>query len=250
MRRQFGWLLCLALAACANPVWAGDKEIDASKPQTVKGEVKDDDKIEVMGKPLVGKQYKVKFEEGKSYKITMDATDPGFDSFLVIVNKDGRVVAANDDIAAGNLNSMINFTAPAGGGPFKLITAAFDGKPGAFVLKIEPAKATGGKVEGKEMDVGKGLKLTGTLSEEKKAITYAIKLKEGKSYKIDMQGDFDTYIEVRGPDGKILAQDDDGGEGLNSRLVFRAPANGTFRIVATSFMQAHSGNYTLEVREE
>jgi hypothetical protein len=51
------------------------------------------------------------------------------------------------------------------------------------------------------------------------------------------------------PAGKKLAEDDDGAGDLNARLVFRAPENGVYQIVARSFNQG-IGDYTLMIREE
>ena len=46
-----------------------------------------------------------------------------------------------------------------------------------------------------------------------------------KTYTIDlMSRDFDCWLRIADADGKTLAQDDDGGEGLNSRL--RSPPRG------------------------
>ena len=49
--------------------------------------------------------------------------------------------------------------------------------------------------------------------------------------------------------GKKWAEDDDGGGGLNARIVFRAEQAGTFRIHATSF-NGGVGAFTLTVREK
>jgi len=51
---------------------------------------------------------------------------------------------------------------------------------------------------------------------------------------------FDTYLFLDGPNGQTIAQDDDGGGELNSRIPanvgsFTLPTTGTYRIFATSF---------------
>jgi len=62
---------------------------------------------------------------------------------------------------------------------------------------------------------------------------------------------FDTYLRLEDNKGKVLAENDDISPGLNtnSRLLFSAPAAGTYRIVATSFEQRGQGAYTLTLRE-
>src|SRR5687768_761701 len=114
MRGRFGWLLCLALAALSNPAQAGDKTIDVSKGTEQKGEVTADDKHDIDGKPLVAKQYLVKLEGGKSYKIALNTSSDEFDPLLVILNKDGKFIVADDD-SGGGLNSLLTFKAPASG---------------------------------------------------------------------------------------------------------------------------------------
>ena len=81
-----------------------------------------------------------------------------------------------------------------------------------------------------------------------------MKLAEGKTYVIDMtspdQKALDPYLRLQDAAGKQLAFDDDSGGGLNARITFRAPATGTYRIVATSFANAGRGEFTLMVREQ
>jgi len=45
----------------------------------------------------------------------------------------------------------------------------------------------------------------------------------------------DPYLRLEDAAGKELAKDDDGGEGLNARIRFDCPADGTYRIICTTF---------------
>lgn len=65
-------------------------------------------------------------------------------------------------------------------------------------------------------------------------------------------GGLDPYIYLIGPDGYVLAQDDDGGGGVNSRIPFSLgtltlPETGTYIIEATSFGRQQTGSYTINV---
>ena len=73
----------------------------------------------------------------------------------------------------------------------------------------------------------------------------------GKTYVIDMtSAQFDTFLRLEDEQGKVLAENDDISEdNLNSRIVFTAPAAGSYRIVATAFEQRGTGAYTLTIRE-
>lgn len=67
---------------------------------------------------------------------------------------------------------------------------------------------------------------------------------------------FDTYLFLDGPNGQTIAQDDDGGGGINSRIPanvgsFTLPTTGTYRIFATSFSidgtTGSTGTYNLSL---
>ncbi len=78
---------------------------------------------------------------------------------------------------------------------------------------------------------------------------YQVKLEAGKTYTIDMMSNqFDAFLRLEDDNSMQLMIDDDGGEGLNARIVFQPPRTATFQIVATTF-GGGTGSYTLSVRE-
>ena len=63
---------------------------------------------------------------------------------------------------------------------------------------------------------------------------------------------FDTFIYLYGTNGQVIAQDDDGGGGTNSRIpagsgFFTLPATGLYKIGASSYHTGVTGNYTLSL---
>ena len=65
-------------------------------------------------------------------------------------------------------------------------------------------------------------------------------------------GAYDTYLYLKNPSGSVIAQNDDGGGGTNSRIpatsgVFTVPAgmSGTFTVEVSSYSAGASGPYTL-----
>jgi HEAT repeat protein len=77
--------------------------------------------------------------------------------------------------------------------------------------------------------------------------TYA--MKGGQTYTIDLLSTgWDNYLRLENGQGQQLAEDDDSGGNLNARIVFRAPADGSYRIIVTSYAGGASGSYTLKVR--
>jgi WD40 repeat protein len=82
------------------------------------------------------------------------------------------------------------------------------------------------------------------------AKVFNARLEKGRSYTIDLtSADIDMYLRVEDSFGNQLAEDDDGGEGLNSRLVFTARESGTYRIVATTYQADVTGNFHLRVMQ-
>ena len=81
------------------------------------------------------------------------------------------------------------------------------------------------------------------------AKTHVVELKKGKRYRIDMtSAEIDSSLRLEDEAGKILAQDEDGGGGLNARIDFRPPADGRYRIQATTYAGG-VGSYVLTVKE-
>jgi hypothetical protein len=58
--------------------------------------------------------------------------------------------------------------------------------------------------------------------------------------------EFDTYLELRGPDGVLLSSDDDGGGDLNSQIIRGLPETGQYTITAGGFGDER-GAYTLSL---
>jgi hypothetical protein len=78
---------------------------------------------------------------------------------------------------------------------------------------------------------------------------YDFRFEANTTYTIDHETrGFDAYLFLYDDNGVLLRQDDDSGDGLNSRIVFTAPRSGVYRIHATSLGQG-KGSYVLTVRK-
>jgi hypothetical protein len=94
--------------------------------------------------------------------------------------------------------------------------------------------------------------LEGTLSAKETSKVHEIKMTAANTYVIDMESKvFDTFLKLEDAKGKLLDENDDivPGAYLNSQLVFTAPTDGIYRIVATSLQQTGTGPYALRIRE-
>lgn len=80
---------------------------------------------------------------------------------------------------------------------------------------------------------------------------YDVKLTKGVTYLIEMNSsEIDPYLMLEDPTGKKITEDDDGGGFPNAKIVFSAPEDGDYRIIATTFQPNESGNFTLSVRRQ
>ena len=161
-----------------------------------------------------------------------------------MVKDDSDKQLAWDDDGAGGLNALVMFD-PARDATYKIYAMSLKGK-GAFTLQIREAVVH---------EVGGGLTLRGSLGKAKAPrFAYNVKLAAGKTYVIDMispnQKALDPYLILLNPSGKKVAEDDDGGDGLNARITYRVAVSGTYRIVCTSFERTGAGTFTLTVREK
>lgn len=102
--------------------------------------------------------------------------------------------------------------------------------------------ATVEKGVGSEIDVSEVLP-------QRQTKTFPFTMRAGETYVIDLESaQFDAYLRLLDSNGRQLAVDDDGGNGLNSRIIFRAPQSGTYQIIAGSLGNSGGGQYTLKAR--
>jgi serine protease Do len=80
---------------------------------------------------------------------------------------------------------------------------------------------------------------------------HEVKLQKDTIYVIDMEStEIDSFLILEDAMGKKLAEDDDSGGFPNARIEFRAPADGTYRVIATTYDAKEIGAYTLNVRKK
>jgi hypothetical protein len=216
------------------------------------------------------KGYKVPLKANRTYVIDLIRNDSNSDPYLVLQDPDGKTVATNDDWGKG-LDARIVYTPPKDG-EYRILAATI-ADMGSFTLKIEsrePPPPGGDKGKNPGIDnKGKGssrmiLDQKGTWTQQdplyparnSRYKSYTVNLQAGKIYTIDLKsanggldGVQDPYLYLTDAAGTILAQDDDGGGGLDARIIYAPAKGGQYQIIATSLNNC-LGNFTLTVRED
>ena len=94
-----------------------------------------------------------------------------------------------------------------------------------------------------------GQTTSGELQSAGERDVFAVDLEANTIYEIALTGDtlIDPYLRVFDPDGNLLAENDDGDDGLDSLLRLNIPETGRYYVVADSYLSMWEGTYSLEI---
>jgi len=202
-------------------------------------------------------EYAVRLEAGRRYRISVDSSD--FDSVArLYAPTRGEPVAQNDD--SEGLNPRISY-APRESGDYILRVIAFssDGS-GAYRYRVaEQAPLPPPATFFSRMEATIWKVYTGTLAasdpetDGKHFDDYLVHFDAGQErlIRLDATG-FDPVVQIHRADqrdGEPLASDDDGGDGLNSMLLYKADAAGDYVVRVVSLGSNGAGSYRLRVSE-
>ena len=181
---------------------------------------------------------------GRCYVLAVFGAGGIEDVNLSIVAPGGAPVTA--DRTAGP-TAVVDFCAEREGEHEVTVASALGS--GSFRMAYWFRNGEGGGPE--EETGGTGLTLgrpvTGLLPPGQPFVDYTLRLTEPRMVTIDLMSDeFDCYLYLL-QDGAEIARDDDGGAGLNSRIM-RPLTPGTYTVRVGSFMNSGAGNFTLSAR--
>ena len=197
---------------------------------------------------------------GQSYELTLSSAS--FDPYLIVRGPGGLSEDNDDDPAArGSRDSRVRFTAPADGQVVVSATSYQSGETGAYTLTLGGAAATPAAsraaVAASDSTVRLGQTVDGRLGAGDRQLasgeyinSYVLRGRRGQALDLRMTSSaFDPYVAISGPDGFSAFNDDDPAvnDGRNSRLVVTLPADGDYRITATSYASGEQGGYQLAV---
>jgi redox-sensitive bicupin YhaK (pirin superfamily) len=218
--------------------------------------------------------------------VTLDLRSEDFDAYLYLAGGSMLSPIQNDD-GGGGLNSQIVYTS-AGGGSYLVVASAFrEGSQGAYALEAREGDfgyVDDGSWDREDWDWDEGdwdgswpeRNLPENLGTEGRTLVlgarvesrllgedspfmtetgdhpleaWTLMLAAGQTVTIDLRSDdFDAYLYLAGGGLSSPIQNDDGGDGLNSQIVYTSSEGGRYLVVASSYGMG-SGVYSLEARE-
>lgn len=194
---------------------------------------------------------------GQRYVARLNASD--FDAYLII-RGDGLEEDNDDDqTGRGSTNSRIEFVMPADGDVTIAATSYQANETGTYQLLIEEP---GGRQQAQADTVGSlrlGQSVNGQLQQGDPTLTsgefmnvYTFSGRAGEQVDLRLRSSaFDPYLFINGPNDFAVANDDDdsGADGTNSRLIVTLPADGEYRVYATSYQAGEAGAYSLSAAQ-
>ncbi|MCA1754795.1 MAG: PPC domain-containing protein [Spirochaeta sp.] len=176
--------------------------------------------------------FQVQLEAGERLEVLMESDD--FDSYLELSGPDGN--DWSDDDGGGNLNALLAMTAQTGG-VYELTARRFglSGALGFYTLTLaEPPL------------LESIFRSTETFSGE--PVSVGMDFEAGSTFTVEVGStDFDTILTLYDPKGAYIFEDDDGGEGTNSRLRFSTSHSGTYTVEVKSYGGSEEGEFDIEV---
>ena len=253
-------LLMGMLAVGGAGVGANDKQPEKANSEAPKPFVHTDkwinadlrDKIHTQS---LRKCIPYKLEKDKSYIIEVASK---YRACVRLENQDGDQLASDID-PNGKFGAAVIYR-PNKTDEYQIIVTALNRNVGGeFTLTVRELTNDDGKPIELALENGKGTYRNQMLKTDpryngKIHKLLLVKFEAGKTYQIDHSSrDFDAFMILLGPDGVLVAQDDDSGggpNGLDARIIYQAPKTGEYRVVVTSYNNVGIGNFSIMIQEK
>ena len=215
--------------------------------------------------------FAVELKKGKRYQFDVEGADTGRGNLADphlwgLQDAGGQAVsgARSNDGGVGKNGRVIN--TPDAEGTYYIAVAGAANTTGTYTLSVIVLGANGASEADTDFPrdttttgrVEVGASATGNIDPVDDLDGFRVDLEAGKRYRFDLEGVAtgrgtlsDPYLSLYGDSfnvSHLIGEDDDGGEGLNSRLTYTATASGAYHLEVTEQVGA-AGTYTLSVRE-
>ena len=189
--------------------------------------------------------------------VQIDLMSADFDAYLYLKDQNGQTIAHDDDGGGGHnarIVQTLSYT-----GTYQIYANTLSrGETGSFTLQLrqasgQMAQETGG---GMAQQIPIGTQVNGeltaadpTLSDGSHYKLFTFQGTANQTVQIDLVSTaFDAYLYLRDQSGTALAHDDDGGGGLNARIVQTLPYTGLYQIVANTLQSGQYGAFSLSLQ--
>jgi hypothetical protein len=186
-------------------------------------------------------------EEGETLLLSADSTE--FDTYLMLLDEDGEIIASNDD-SNGTLNSLIGpFELPYSGDYTAVVTSYYyvnysEVTSGEFSFRLE-------SVEVSEIAYGEASEIEISADSATQFIEFDGNAGDVISISINSNDSIDTTISLLDPSGYALITDDDGGLGFDPEIERQVlPSDGTYVIMVRAFTLGDAGDIEVLVSLE
>lgn len=204
-----------------------------------------------------GKYYdEYTFTGTSGQQIAISQSSTAFDSYLYLLNSSNQTITEDDD-GGGGANSRIPansgfFTLPASG-TYKIRVSSFTtSATGAYTLILTTNSCSSATINFSQTING-SLSTSDCANAGKYYDAYTFSGTAGQQIIVSQNSTaFDTYLYLLNSGGQVIAENDDGGGGTNSRIPdgsgnFTLPANGTYTIRASAFTAGATGAYSINL---
>jgi len=191
-------------------------------------------------------------EPGQVIEVVLASED--FDTYLIVQTPTGATMENDDDQGSASRSRVVmNVQRP---GVHRVGVTTFEpGMSGAYTVDIRLSAAPDPRSQRDIVHLEDGDGVDGSLAygdvvsaRGSLADRYSFDVQAGQRVVVDMTSPaFDTFLAVILPNGEVLDNDDFDGPG-HSRLSFEAAQTGPHRLIASSFMGDHIGDYHLALQ--
>ena len=198
------------------------------------------------------------FEGRRGQRIAIDLTSSDFDAYLLLRDPDGYLVGTDDD-SGDELNARLRAILGRDGTYRIVASAVGDSARGHYALAVSGWETPAAPAAGQVAAIAAGESRDGVLEPGDELggdgpykDRWTFDAAAGARLRVELRSeDFDAYLVVIGPDGRIVGSDDDGLGDRNALLALRTTAAGRYTILASSFGdELRSGAYRLTVLQE
>ena len=211
--------------------------------------------------------FRFRFEAAAEDRIRIDlrATSGNLDTFLVVRDQSGRIIASNDDAQNGVRDSRLRALEITQAGLYTITATRFGEEAGTsqgeFELQLgydllpdstemPPTPAL------QQLEAGGGI--NGTINDAEFEMRYSFEGRAGERVTIRMDatsGDLDPFLILRNAAGAEVARNDDASPLTRNAQIrnYRLPTTGEYTIVATRYdglAGSTAGEFTLEIIKE